>query len=435
MLARRRRTLAALFAIVALLSGGYLLAVTVTPLPAPQITLTVPHDEVIEADSSAAQTAVDAEELPTAVGWAHGDAVWSNDDASYPIASITKLVTVLVGLEAHPLAAGDAGPTYTWSAADQQITAEYVAVNGIVHSVAIGTEFTMREMLTLMLLPSSNNFAAAYANWVFGSNEAFVEAAAAFAKRHELTSLRITEPTGLSADNVATAADLLRLARIAVQNETLVELTSTQSAQLPGGIGTVINTNPLLSVMPGVIGLKTGSLSVVGYNLAVAQEIEVHGRALTHLAVVLARGSGTDRAAAASVMLERMSALPTEVTLVEVGEVVATATTAWGETTDLVTTNGVVTLLVPGEAALRVVNIGAGGTDQHGSADERGVAAQRGAADQGIPTDAEVGTIVGSLTVRAPNGSAQVPLVTTKTLTEPGFWWRVTHPGALFGWE
>ena len=48
------------------------------------------------ADPALAQAAVDAQSLPSATGWLHYEQVWSNDEGSYRIASMTKMITVLV---------------------------------------------------------------------------------------------------------------------------------------------------------------------------------------------------------------------------------------------------------------------------------------------------------------------------------------------------
>ena len=93
---RRRRIVAGCLAAIVLVGGGYTIATAVAPLPSLDPVLEVAAETQLDADGAAAQAVVDAQGLPTAIGWADGDAIWSNDDAAYPLASITKLVTALV---------------------------------------------------------------------------------------------------------------------------------------------------------------------------------------------------------------------------------------------------------------------------------------------------------------------------------------------------
>ena len=333
--------------------------------------------------------------------------MWSNDDEAHPIASITKLVTVLVGLEQQPLAPGEDGPEYVYSAADQQREGELRALDAIMHPVPVGTVFTTRQLLELALIPSSNDYAIAYAYWVFGDNEAFVAAVDAWAEEHGLDSLSIVEPSGLSSENRANAADLVRLGRLALQNPTVLEITGMSRAEIPN-IGEVTSTNPLID-RKGVIGLKTGSLDAAGYNLLLARTTRVKGRDLVQLAATLARPSREARAASGDEMLALMADLPKRKRFVAEGEEVGSVTTWQGELVPLVAAQGARGVLLPGESATRTVSL----------APLRGETAAGGS--------------VGEIVIDAPTAPAPVPVVTGAAIVEPDFWWRLTHPGELLG--
>lgn len=394
---RRRR---ALGTVAALLAGGaaYVGACALVPMPAPAVTLEVPATQSFAVDDAPAQAAVDAEPLPTAVGWLDGEAVWSNDDSAQPLASITKLVTAVIGQEAEPIAAGDPGPTYTWSEADVERQEAFAELDGIVFPIPVGTEISRRDMLTLALVPSANDFADAYAYSIFGDNERFTAAAAEWAEREGLTSLRISEPSGMDDGNVANAADVLRLARIVLDDPVLAEIVGTSRASFPWGIGEVENSNPLLEAMPGALGVKTGHTDTAGYSLAAAAHSEFGDRELTGIAVALGRGSEDERAADARELLTLLAELPEDVEAASDEEALATLTAADGQTVGLRVAGGYSEVLVPGETLTRSIEVG-------------------GAED--------------SVVVSGPRGAREVAVVREGTLSEPSLWWRITHPREL----
>lgn len=412
MLRRRRRTVGAVAALLALCivaAGGYTAAVAVTPLPALRPNLSVEAEQWIEADSSGAEAAVTAQTLPTAIGWADGEEVWSNDDTAYSLASVSKLITVLVCLEAQPLEPGDDGPTYTWTAADRQRQSEYLAMDGVAYPIPVGTEITLREMLKFIFLPSSNDYAAAYAYWTFGDNETFLAAVEEFKNTHGLASVNFVEPTGMNENNRANAADLVRVARIALANPTVREFNGMQSAVMPWGIGLIENTNPLLGEVPGVVGVKTGALSVVGYNFILAQEADAFGREIINISVTLARPNKAARAQSGRDMLAAMATLPQQVPLIADGEEVGMVRTWQGKSVSLRTAGGSSGVLLPGERAQRTLTLGTVG-------------------------ESPAGTVAGEWITTTPTGEQRVSVVTAAAIAEPDLWWRLTHPAIVFGW-
>ena len=409
--ARRRRRLAVTVVILALLvaAGGYVAAAATAPLPELRASLAVEAETQIVADPSGAEAVVASQGLPTAIGWADGEQVWSNDDTAYPLASVSKLITVLVCMEAQPLEPGADGPTYVWTEADVQRQNEYLAMEGVAYPIPVGTEITLRQMLQFIFLPSSNDYAAAYAYWVFGDNDAFLAAVEAWKAKHDLESLSFVEPTGMDEGNRANAADLVRIARIALQNPTTLEFNGMQSAEMPWGIGLIENTNPLLGEVPGVIGLKTGALGVVGYNFVLAQQADAFGREIINISVTLARPTKEDRAASGREMLGLMAPLPQEMEFVAEGERVGSVTTWTGETVDLVTAASAGGVLLPGEAARRTIELGP-------------------------VTAGAAGSAAGTVSVAAPTEADPVAVVTAAAIREPDLMWRLTHPGTVFGW-
>ncbi|TDP93465.1 D-alanyl-D-alanine carboxypeptidase (penicillin-binding protein 5/6) [Leucobacter luti] len=398
-------------------AGGYTAASAMTPLAAPSVTgadQTEWNEMTAAAATAATETAQAAVDAQTggaaAIGWQDSDEVWSNDPAPRPIASISKLVTVLVGLERVPLEPGADGAVHVWSGEDAARQAGYIAQDGVAFPIPIGTEVSTRQMLTLALLPSANDFAAAFAMMTIGDDAAFSDTVSEWADRHGLDSLFLAEPTGMDEANVASAADVVRIGRLALANPTIAEFTGMHSADLPWGIGTVKNTNPLLTKLPGVVGLKTGRSSSAGFNLVTAQESDAAGRPVIKFTAVLGRDSGPDRAYASSALLTAMDGAAQPLQLVHPQELIATATTIDGEQIELVTDGSANTVLLPGEAASRDV-----------------------ALDPVTPGTA--GQRVGVVTVTSPTGDAEVPVVTAAAIVAPDLWWRLTHPALVFGWD
>lgn len=395
---RGRRTLAAAAAVLAV-GAAYVAASALVPLPAPTLTLEVPATARHAVDGAPVQEIVDAEQQPTAVGWLDGDDVWANDDEAHPLASITKLVTVLVGQEAAPLALGEDGPSYTWTEADVEFQAELAELDGIAYPIPVGTDVTRRQLLTLALVPSANDFATAYARSVFGDNDAFVAAAADWAEREGLDSLRVTEPSGMDDGNVASAADVVLLARLILFDPVLTEIVDTETASFPWGIGEVENTNPLLGTLPDAVGVKTGHTDTAGYSLAAAANGELGGRELTRIAVVLGRDSLDEREDDARDLLSRLATFPEEHEVTEEGEYLGTLTSADGQFVEVSVDDTYSEVLIPGEVITRAV--------------------QTTAAEE-------------SVIVAGPQGARHIAVVREGTFAEPSLWWRLTHPHVLF---
>ncbi|WP_449279436.1 D-alanyl-D-alanine carboxypeptidase family protein [Leucobacter sp. GX0328] len=408
---RRARRLATTLLVTAIVvaGAGYAVAAARAPIPAPEVAPAADIAQPVIADAAAAQAAVDAQALPTAIGFAESDAVWANDDTAYPLGSITKLITILVCMDAKPLEPGAEGDTYVWTEEDAARTDSYLAVDGVAYSIPVGTELTQRDMLKFIFLPSANDYAHAYALWTFGTNEAYLEALAAWTAEHGLESISLIEPTGMEAEDVASAADLVRVARLALANPTIAEFNGMKYADMPWGVGIIENSNPLLGVVPGVIGTKTGTLNSFGRNLIVSQQVDALGRPITNISVTLGRQSNEERAASGAEMLEAMAPLPQEVPLLAEGTTVGEATLIDGSTVPLITAGSASAVMLPGEEATFEVVLGV------------------------AQTASEAGSEIGTVRVATPTGVQEVPVVTGGAISEPDFWWRLTHPRIVFG--
>ncbi|AJO79554.1 D-alanyl-D-alanine endopeptidase [Pseudomonas sp. MRSN 12121] len=142
----------------------------------------------------------------------------SNPDVVVPIASVTKLMTGLVVLDAKQ-------PLDEYISVDISNTPE---MKGVFSRVKLKSELPRKEMLLIALMSSENRAAASLAHHYPGGYAAFIAAMNAKAKALGMTSTHYVEPTGLSIHNVSTARDLSKLLLEARKYPLLSELSTTK---------------------------------------------------------------------------------------------------------------------------------------------------------------------------------------------------------------
>jgi D-alanyl-D-alanine carboxypeptidase (penicillin-binding protein 5/6) len=340
-----------------------------------------------------------------AVGAVGFDGVLAASDAQEPmaIASIAKVVTALVVLDANPVAAGEGGPEIAYTDADIEIYWDMVAQNGSVAPVAAGTSLTLVESLEAMLLPSGNNYAISIANWAFGSEAAYTERANAWLAERGLTGITIADASGLSLANVGTPGDLVKLGELAIAEPALAAIVSQQAVDLPG-VGRVENSNKLLGTH-GVDGIKTGTTDDAA-NLLFSADYQVGGSTVTVVGVMLGAGTHPQLREAIAALLDSVAPGFHEVTALEAGTELARYSTVWGDEAVATATEGA-SMLVWSDTPVTVE------------------------VTTEPVTTAEAGTRVGTVTVRAGAQVVEVPLELDATIDDPGAWWRLTNAGAL----
>lgn len=190
-----------------------------------------------------------------------------NSQIALPIASITKLMTALVVLEANQ--SMDELLTVT----DDDIDREKNS-----HSrLRIGSQLTRADMLHIALMSSENRAASALGRYYPGGLRAFVAAMNAKAKALGMKSSQYVDSTGLSSGNVATARDLAKLVVAAYQHPMIrYYSTAEKHAVEPGGSAlSYRNSNRLVTNPEWDIGLqKTGYISEAGRCLVMQAVIE-----------------------------------------------------------------------------------------------------------------------------------------------------------------
>jgi D-alanyl-D-alanine endopeptidase (penicillin-binding protein 7) len=185
-----------------------------------------------------------------------------NADEVTPIASITKLMTAMVVLDARlPL--------------DEpiQITTEDIdLVKNTRSRLPIGSHFRRDDLMRLALMASDNRAASALGRNYPGGLAAFVDAMNAKAKSLGLTATRFVDSSGLAPNNVSSAQDLGYLVAAAARYELIREYSTTEAVNvtLPDSKRKLsfVNTNRLVRGGDWQIGLsKTGYISESGMCL------------------------------------------------------------------------------------------------------------------------------------------------------------------------
>ena len=189
-----------------------------------------------------------------------------NTQAVLPIASITKLMTGLLVVEAQqPL---DEKITIT---ADDRDTEK-----GTGSRLAFGTTLTREQLLHLALMSSENRAAHALARNYPGGLDAFIAAMNRKASELGMADTHYVEPTGLSSHNQSSAEDLARLVKVAEEQPLLREFTTSKEATVKIGRRQMAfhSTNGLVREGKWDIGLqKTGFINEAGKCLVMQAKL------------------------------------------------------------------------------------------------------------------------------------------------------------------
>ena len=205
-----------------------------------------------------------------------------NSETRLPIASITKLMTAMVVLDARlPL-------EETLEVTDEDVD----WLKGSRSRLPLGTQLTRHELLYLALVSSDNRAASALGRTYPGGKPAFVAAMNRKARALDMVDSRFEDPTGLNPGNTSTAQDLVRMVKAAYAYPTIRQVTTTPqyTLALPHDSGNLEfrNTNRLVRAEDWDIGLsKTGYINEAGRCLVMQADI-----AERPLLIVLLNGDG-----------------------------------------------------------------------------------------------------------------------------------------------
>ena len=326
----------------------------------------------------------------------------SGGDRAVPIASVAKVMTALVTLEARPLKQGDSGPSLTVTAADVADFKAAAARDESVLPVAEGEQLTELQLLQGLLIPSGNNVAVLLSRWVAGSPPAMVERLNQRAAQMGARSTHFDDASGFSPQTVSTASDLLLLGAAAMAQPVLMDVVAQPEATLPVA-GRVFNVNAALG-KAGIAGIKTGSSDAAGAALLFLAHRQVGSRQADVLGAVVGLDTLDSVFRAATALADAVAGGLREVEVAAAGAAVARYRVPWGTPVDAVAKARLSVLAWPG-SVLRV----------------RAVARRLGPE---VPAATEVGTLEATAGSGAPEA---VALVTADPVYRPGRAWRLTR--------
>ena len=180
-----------------------------------------------------------------------------NADAALPPASVTKVMTLLLVMEAV-----DAGRIALGDAVT--VSEEAAKMGGSQVYLEPGECMSVEELLKCVVIASANDAAYALAEHIAGSEEAFVRMMNERARALGMENTKFENTNGLDdtvSEHLTSARDIAIMSRELLSHEKILEYTTIWQDTIRDGAFTLSNTNRLVRFYPGATGLKTGSTS------------------------------------------------------------------------------------------------------------------------------------------------------------------------------
>ena len=191
-----------------------------------------------------------------------------NADAALPPASVTKIMTLLLVMEAI-----DSG---TINMSDTLQASEYAAsMGGSQVFIEPGETMTVEDLLKSVVISSANDAAVVFAENIAGSVEGFVDKMNARAKELNMMNTVFENPTGLddnTVKHVTSARDIAIMSRELLKHKTILNYTNIWMDTIRNGAFGLTNTNRLIRFYKGATGLKTGSTSKAKFCISATAE-------------------------------------------------------------------------------------------------------------------------------------------------------------------
>ncbi len=216
-----------------------------------------------------------------------------NPEARLPIASVTKIMTLLLVMEA--IEGGRLHWTDTVTCSDKA-----ASMGGSQIWLEPGEVMTVDELVKAAAVVSANDACAALAEHITGTLEAFVAAMNKRAGELGMTNTNFVDCSGLDDSGYSCAMDVAVMARALMQHRDIEKYTTIWMDTLRGGQSQLVNTNKLVRHYKGATGLKTGTTGAAGHCLAATARRD--GTAF--VAVVLGCDTTADRFDGARAMLD-----------------------------------------------------------------------------------------------------------------------------------
>ena len=223
-----------------------------------------------------------------------GQILYERDaDLKMPPASITKIMTLLLTMEAMEKGAFSLDTAITCSQ-------HAASMGGAQIWLEEGERMSVDDLLKAVCIKSANDAAVLLAETVGGSEEGFVVMMNERAKELGMKNTTFKNASGLDADgHLSTARDIAVMSRALMRHDKIFEYTKIWMDTLRGGETELVNTNKLIRFYKGATGLKTGTTDGAGSCLSATAERD----GLSLIGVVMGYPDSKTRNAAASKLL------------------------------------------------------------------------------------------------------------------------------------
>lgn len=244
-------------------------------------------------------------------------------DDKLPVASVTKIMTLLLTFEALDQGKFDL---------DEEITVSKQAT-GMGGSQALldaNGKYKVGELIKSIIVASANDSSVAMAELIAGSEDLFVEQMNDRARQMGMMNTNFANCTGLPASGAhTTARDISLMSRQLLKHPMFYQYSKVWMYDMQHGAGRVTqlsNTNKLTRFYDGCDGIKTGSTDEAGYCLSATAK---RGDS-RFIAVILGANTSAERNDAVSKMLDYAFATYKNVALFNEGDIVQNNITVWG---------------------------------------------------------------------------------------------------------
>ena len=218
----------------------------------------------------------------------------SNSDEKLPPASITKIMSLLLVMEA--IDRGDISLETVVTA-----SAHACSMGGSQICLEPGETMTVNDLLKAAVIASANDACVALGETVAGSEEGFVALMNERANELGMTNTHFVNCTGLDAEeHLTTAYDVALMSSALIKHDLIKDYSTVWMDTLRDGKSELVNTNKLVRFYEGTTGLKTGTTSTARYCLSATAE----RNGLELVAVVMAGESSNDRFGGAKKLLD-----------------------------------------------------------------------------------------------------------------------------------
>lgn len=219
-----------------------------------------------------------------------------NADAAYPPASVTKIMTVLLTVEA--IDSGKIGLN------DKVPVSENAAgMGGSQIYLKVGEDMTLNDMLKSVVVASANDCAVALAEYVSGSEASFVAAMNERAAALGMKNTNFENVTGLddtTKNHVTSARDIAIMSAELLKHDIIFNYSTIWMDTVRNGAFGLTNTNRLIRFYKGANGLKTGMTAKAGFCISAAAK----RNGMQLISVIMGAPDRDTRNAAASKLLD-----------------------------------------------------------------------------------------------------------------------------------